>query len=88
MIDIIIPAYNSHNTIEQTLFSIAYQDMAKDVNVYIVDDCSKKSYNEIVKFFSNFINIKELKLLIIIWLKIWENLQKKISHGKSKWNLY
>ncbi len=62
MIDIIIPAYNAHKTIEQTLCSIAYQYIADKLNVYIVNDDSDKDYNEFVNFFSNFITIKELKL--------------------------
>ncbi len=62
MIDVIIPAYNSHKTIEQTLFSIVYQDIADKVNVYIVDDASTHGYKEIVDYFSNFIKIKELRL--------------------------
>ena len=64
MIDIIIPAYNSHKTIEQTLSSIVYQDNSDLVNVYIIDDASDTSYNDIVKFYENFIKIKELKLPI------------------------
>ncbi|MBR1376505.1 MAG: glycosyltransferase family 2 protein [Bacilli bacterium] len=62
MIDIIIPAYNAHNTIEETLFSIAYQDIANNCNIYIVNDASDSNYDVIINFFSNFLNIKELKL--------------------------
>ena len=62
MIDVIIPAYNAHSTIETTLFSIAYQDIVDKLNVFIVNDCSEKDYSDSVKFFSNFMNIKELKL--------------------------
>ena len=38
MIDVIIPAYNAHKTIEQTLCSIAYQEIADEINVYIVNE--------------------------------------------------
>ena len=62
MIDIIIPAYNAHKTIEQTLCSIAYQNISDKFNVYIVNDSSNKDYSKIVKFFEKFIKIKELKL--------------------------
>ena len=62
MIDIIIPAYNAHKTIEKTLLSIAYQENIKDIKVYIVNDASKKDYSKEVIFFKNFMNIKELKL--------------------------
>lgn len=62
MIDVIIPAYNSHETIERTLYSIAYQRNSEDLNVYIINDNSIKDYSEEIDFFKNFINIKELKL--------------------------
>lgn len=62
MIDIIIPAYNAHDTIERTLYSIAYQEIVDKINVFIINDCSNKDYANIVKFFSKFMNIKELKL--------------------------
>ena len=44
MIDVIIPAYNSHETIEYTLMSIAMQNIVKKLNVYIIDDNSKSNY--------------------------------------------
>lgn len=62
MIDIIIPAYNAHKTIEETICSIVYQDFSDNVKVYIVDDCSSEGYSEIVDFYSDFIEIHELKL--------------------------
>ena len=62
MIDVIIPAYNAHSTIDRTLSSIAYQTCVDYLNVYIVNDFSDKDYSESVKFFSNFMNIKEIKL--------------------------
>ena len=62
MIDIIIPAYNSHDTIEKTLFSIAYQENIDDIKVYIVNDASKKNYSTEINFFKNFMSIKELVL--------------------------
>ena len=40
MIDVIIPAYNSHNTIERTLASIACQDNVKQLRVYVVNDAT------------------------------------------------
>lgn len=62
MIDIIIPAYNSHTTIERTLFSIAYQKNVDDINVYIVNDASENDYSKEVEYFKKFMNIRELKL--------------------------
>ena len=62
MIDVIIPAYNAHKTIKKTLYSIASQVNSDDINVYIVNDCSKKDYSDEIEFFSKFLKIKELKL--------------------------
>lgn len=62
MIDVIIPAYNAHDTIINTLNSILLQDISKILNVYIVDDGSDKNYNNIVNKFSKFLNIVELGL--------------------------
>lgn len=61
-VDIIIPAYNSHKTIDRTLFSIAMQDNINDISVYIVNDGSSKNYSEQISKFSKFMNIKELEL--------------------------
>lgn len=62
MIDIIIPAYNAHKTINQTLASIAFQDCVDLLNIYIVNDCSEKDYSEFIDYYSNFMNIHELCL--------------------------
>ena len=62
MIDIIIPAYNAHDTIEETLFSIAYQENVSDFKVYIVNDASDKDYKKFIKFFSKFMDIQEIKI--------------------------
>ncbi len=62
MIDIIIPAYNAHKTIERTLASIAYQKDAQELKVYIVNDASSENYSNEISFFKNFLDIKELKM--------------------------
>ena len=62
MIDIIIPCYNSHNTLKNTLFSIMYQVNVKDVNVYLIDDCSEVDYTLEVNMFKKFFNIKQIRL--------------------------
>lgn len=62
MIDIIIPAYNAHDTISKTLSSICSQNIDCKLNVYIIDDGSKKDYSEIINCFNKMINIKEIKL--------------------------
>ena len=61
MIDVIIPAYNAHETITETLFSIVMQSIKDKLNVYIINDCSDKNYSKEVKKFSKLLNIKEIK---------------------------
>lgn len=61
MIDIIIPAYNAHDTISKTLISICMQSIVDKVNVYIVNDCSLLDYSSEIALFSC-LNIHELKL--------------------------
>jgi len=61
MIDVIIPAYNAHKTICETLFSIVMQSVRDKLNVYIVNDCSDTDYKKEVKKFSKVLNIKEVK---------------------------
>ncbi len=62
MIDVIIPAYNAHDVIERALCSIASQDISDKVCVIIVDDCSDIGYDDVVKFYSDFISIREIRL--------------------------
>lgn len=62
-ISIIIPAYNCHNTIVQTLASIAMQENIHEIETIIADDCSDNGYDEIAKIFSNFMKIKIVRLL-------------------------
>ena len=50
MIDVIIPAYNSHDTIIRTLSSIAMQLNKNELKVTIVND-GGKDYSDIVKTF-------------------------------------
>lgn len=59
MIDIIIPAYNAHDTIEDTLHSIAMQVDKDKIHVIIVND-GGKDYNNIVQRFKQWIDIKEV----------------------------
>ena len=61
MIDIIIPCYNSHNTLKNTLNSIINQSIKDKIKVYLVDDCSDKNYNLFVEQYSKYINIKEIR---------------------------
>ena len=59
MIDIIIPAYNSQDTIIRTLSSIAMQLNREEIQVTIVNDAGK-DYAEIVNIFKPILNIQEI----------------------------
>lgn len=60
MIDVIIPAYNSHDTIDITLSSLSLQSFSKNIKVLIVNDGSSRDYEEYVSFYKDHLNIKEL----------------------------
>ena len=62
MIDIIIPVYNSQNTIIKTLDSISKQTIKDLVIVNIIDDGSANDYDEIKKKYKELININFYKL--------------------------
>ena len=72
LIDIIIPAYNAHNTIENTLLSIASQTIRDQIKVTIVNDGSKKDYSKIIKKLSNLLDIEEIIL------------EKNVGCGKAR----
>ena len=59
MIDIIIPAYNSHDTIIKTLSSIAMQLNKEELIVTIVND-GGRGYEDIVDIFKPLLNIQEI----------------------------
>lgn len=61
-IDIIIPAYNAHHTINRTLSSIALQNICEDLEVIIVNDCSERDYSEFTKWYSKFFKIREVHM--------------------------
>ena len=58
MIDVIIPAYNSHSTITRTLSSIAMQLNKDEIKVTIVND-GGNDYKEIVKIFEPLLDIQD-----------------------------
>ena len=62
MIDIIIPAFDAHDTITKTLLSIANQYNVEELNVYIVNDASKNDYTKEIERFISLMNIKEIRL--------------------------
>ena len=47
MVDIIIPVYNSRDTLSRTLASITYQNTNYDFKVTIIDDSSDEAYDDI-----------------------------------------
>ena len=59
MIDVIIPAYNSQDTIIRTLSSIAMQLNRNDLVVTIVND-GGKDYKDIINIFKPLINVQEI----------------------------
>lgn len=59
MIDVIIPAYNSQDTIIRTLSSIAMQLNRDELVVTIVND-GGKDYADIVNTFKDVINVREI----------------------------
>lgn len=62
MIDIIIPAYNAHETIDQTLCSINTQINKELFKVYIVNDASNQNYSNFVDKYSNSLDIEEITI--------------------------
>lgn len=61
MIDVIIPAYNAHNTIIKTLTSLELQTIKDKINIYIIDDNSLNNYDKEISYFDD-LNIKVIKL--------------------------
>jgi glycosyltransferase involved in cell wall biosynthesis len=63
MIDVIIPAYNAHSTLERCLISIANQTIADKVQVIVVDDKSPNGgYKDIIAKYSHLLKIKEVSM--------------------------
>jgi len=62
MIDVIIPAYNAHNTIGNTLLSLAKQINKDCLSVYIVDDGSTYGYDDIIKSYETLLNINVITI--------------------------
>lgn len=60
MIDVIIPAYNSHKYIDNVLTSLSLQTITDKFEVTIVNDGSKEDYSKIISFYNEFIKVKEI----------------------------
>ena len=62
MIDIIIPMYNARTTIERTLESILKQGNEEIINVYLIDDSSDDSYDDVVEKYDQLLSINYQRL--------------------------
>ena len=69
-LSIIIPVYNSENTIEECLKNIINEAKSFNYEIIVVDDCSKDKTADVVNKFDN---IKLIKLK-----KIWELVMHEI----------
>ena len=56
-ISVIIPLYKGHNTLAQTLYSIAMQSIIDETEIVIVNDCDGIDYSDILAKFDD-LNIK------------------------------
>lgn len=61
-IDVIVPCYKAHEKLPRLLGSIISQKIVNDLKVTLVNDGDTKSYKDIVKQFSPFVEIQEVKL--------------------------
>ena len=61
MIDIIIPVYNSANTLEKALLSIMFQSIKDKLKIYIIDDYSKDDISSLLAIFSKYLDITYYK---------------------------
>lgn len=59
-VDVIIPAYNAHDTIVRTLCSIACQTIREDIKVTIVNDASDHDYSQEISRFKDYLDIVEV----------------------------
>jgi len=62
MIDVIIPAYNAHATIDKTIESVIGQTFKDKIKITIVNDKSDRNYAELVNRYKNQIEIQEIEL--------------------------
>lgn len=62
-VDLIIPAYNAHETLDRTIGSIVMQTVRSDIKVTIADDASPNgTYDSIVERYSSILDIQTLRL--------------------------
>lgn len=61
LIDVVIPAFNAHSTIENTIISIINQTIHDKVKIIIINDAGN-DYKDIVKKYESLIEIEEVSL--------------------------
>ena len=59
---VVIPAYNAHETLYQTLSSLIMQTKKDNIHCIIVDDGSEKTYDEIIKNFKELLSIELIRM--------------------------
>jgi glycosyltransferase involved in cell wall biosynthesis len=64
MIDIIIPAFNAHDTIERAIASVIAQTAIDQIKITIVDDCSSVGYAACIDKFKHLVPIREIRLTV------------------------
>lgn len=74
MIDVIIPLYNARNTLELTLMSLDIQTMRDKIEIYLIDDASNESYEDI---------LDEFKDLNINYHRLNENVGPALARQKG-----
>lgn len=62
MVDVIIPAYNAHGTIERALQSLIQQINKEVIKVYIINDGSDTDYSNIVNCYSEELDIEQITI--------------------------
>ena len=61
-VDLIIPCYNTHNTLPRVLGSVLSQTIKDEIKIILVDDCSETDYVDVVERFGVFLNIELIRL--------------------------
>lgn len=60
-INIVVPCYNAHATLDRLLSSVAMQTIKEKTKVILVNDSSEKDYSEFITKFRDLLDIEELK---------------------------
>lgn len=60
-LDVIIPAYNSHETLDRCIASIIMQTIKDQVTITVVNDLSEKPYQEFINKYNSIVDIREIK---------------------------